>query len=124
MTISINQISMNKLKALGCKIYMDDFGTGYSSLTYLKQLPIHELKIDRSFVLEAPTDNNDKLIIDMIVSLGRLFQLEVVAEGVENQSHFDLLQEYPEVILQGYHLHRPEPLESWLEKLNHTLQNA
>ena len=116
--------AVHYLKKLGVRVSIDDFGTGYSSLTYLKQLPIHELKIDRSFVLEAPTDNNDKLIIDMIVSLGRLFQLEVVAEGVENQSHFDLLQEYPEVILQGYHLHRPEPLESWLEKLDHTLQNA
>ncbi|MBZ2193445.1 EAL domain-containing protein [Pseudoalteromonas arctica] len=106
------------LKKLGIRVSIDDFGTGYSSLTYLKQLPIQELKIDRSFVLEAPTDNNDKLIIDMIVSLGRLFELEIVAEGVENQSHFDLLQEYPEVILQGYYLHRPEPASDWLEKLN------
>ena len=105
------------LKKLGIRVSIDDFGTGYSSLTYLKQLPIQELKIDRSFVLEAPTDNNDKLIIDMIVSLGRLFELEIVAEGVENQSHFDLLQEYPEVILQGYYLHRPEPASDWLKKL-------
>ncbi|PLT26884.1 EAL domain-containing protein [Pseudoalteromonas sp. MelDa3] len=105
------------LKKLGIRVSIDDFGTGYSSLTYLKQLPIQELKIDRSFVLEAPTDNNDKLIVDMIVSLGRLFELEVVAEGVENQSHFDLLQEYPEVILQGYYLHKPEPANDWLEKL-------
>lgn len=105
------------LKKLGIRVSIDDFGTGYSSLTYLKQLPIQELKIDRSFVLEAPTDNNDKLIIDMIVSLGRLFELEIVAEGVENQSHFDLLQEYPEVILQGYYLHRPEPARDWFKKL-------
>ncbi len=105
------------LKKLGIRVSIDDFGTGYSSLTYLKQLPIQELKIDRSFVLEAPTNNNDKLIIDMIVSLGRLFELEIVAEGVENQSHFDLLQEYPEVILQGYYLHRPEPASDWLKKL-------
>ncbi|MBB1355287.1 EAL domain-containing protein, partial [Pseudoalteromonas sp. SR45-5] len=104
------------LKKLGIRVSIDDFGTGYSSLTYLKQLPIQELKIDRSFVLEAPTDNNDKLIIDMIVSLGRLFELEIVAEGVENQSHFDLLQEYPEVILQGYYLHRPEPASDWFKK--------
>lgn len=105
------------LKKLGVRVSIDDFGTGYSSLTYLKQLPIQELKIDRSFVLEAPSDNNDKLIIDMIVSLGRLFDLEVVAEGVENQSHFDLLQEYPEVILQGYYLHKPEPASDWVKKL-------
>jgi diguanylate cyclase (GGDEF)-like protein/PAS domain S-box-containing protein len=109
--------AVHLLKKLGVRVSIDDFGTGYSSLTYLKQLPIQELKIDRSFVLEAPTDNNDKLIIDMIVSLGRLFELEVVAEGVENQSHFDLLQEYPEVILQGYYLHRPEPASDWLKKL-------
>lgn len=105
------------LKNLGVRVSIDDFGTGYSSLTYLKQLPIQELKIDRSFVFDAPTDNNDKLIIDMIVSLGRVFELEVIAEGVENQSHFDLLKEYPEVILQGYYLHKPEPANDWLEKL-------
>ena len=109
--------AVHNLKKLGVKVSIDDFGTGYSSLTYLKQLPIQELKIDRSFVLEAPTNKNDKLIIDMIVSLGRLFELDVVAEGVENQSHFDLLQEYPEVILQGYHLHKPEPVNDWLAKL-------
>lgn len=109
--------AVHNLKKLGVKVSIDDFGTGYSSLTYLKQLPIRELKIDRSFVLEAPTNKNDKLIIDMIVSLGRLFELDVVAEGVENQSHFDLLQEYPEVILQGYHLHKPEPVNDWLAKL-------
>ena len=106
------------LKNLGVRVSIDDFGTGYSSLTYLKQLPIQELKIDRSFVFDAPKDNNDKLIIDMIVSLGNLFQLDVVAEGVENQSHFDLLQEYPQVILQGYHLHKPEPASEWLKKIN------
>lgn len=105
------------LKNLGVRVSIDDFGTGYSSLTYLKQLPIQELKIDRSFVFDAPTDNNDKLIIDMIVGLGKLFQLKVVAEGVENQSHFDLFQEYPEVIMQGYHLHKPEPASDWVKKL-------
>ncbi|MDO6834998.1 EAL domain-containing protein [Pseudoalteromonas carrageenovora] len=109
--------AVHLLKNLGVRVSIDDFGTGYSSLTYLKQLPIQELKIDRSFVFDAPTDNNDKLIIDMIVSLGRVFELEVVAEGVENQSHFDLLKEYPEVILQGYYLHKPEPASDWLEKL-------
>ncbi|WP_166420418.1 EAL domain-containing protein [Pseudoalteromonas sp. Z1A8] len=110
--------AVHRLKRLGVRVSIDDFGTGYSSLTYLKQLPIQELKIDRSFVLEAPTDNNDKLIIDMIVNLGRVFELEIVAEGVENQSHFDLFKEYPEVILQGYHLHKPEPANDWLDKLN------
>jgi len=110
--------AVHRLKKLGVRVSIDDFGTGYSSLTYLKQLPIQELKIDRSFVLEAPTDNNDKLIIDMIVNLGRVFELEIVAEGVENQSHFDLFKEYPEVILQGYHLHKPEPANDWLDKLN------
>ncbi|MBH0037162.1 two-component system response regulator [Pseudoalteromonas sp. SWN166] len=110
--------AVHRLKKLGVRVSIDDFGTGYSSLTYLKKLPIQELKIDRSFVLEAPTDNNDKLIIDMIVNLGRVFELEIVAEGVENQSHFDLFKEYPEVILQGYHLHKPEPANDWLDKLN------
>ena len=109
--------AVHQLKKLGVRLSIDDFGTGYSSLTYLKQLPIHELKIDKSFVFEAPTNKNDKLIIDMIVSLGNLFDLEVVAEGVEGDEHFELLQAYPNMILQGYHLHRPEPASDWLKKL-------
>ena len=109
--------AVHHLKKLGVRVSIDDFGTGYSSLTYLKQLPIHELKIDKSFVFEAPTNKNDKLIIDMIVSLGNLFDLEVVAEGVEGEEHFTMLQAYPNMILQGYHLHKPEPADSWFYSL-------
>lgn len=109
--------AVHHLKQLGVRVSIDDFGTGYSSLTYLKQLPIDELKIDKSFVLEAPTNNNDKLIIDMIVSLGDLFDLKIIAEGVEDQEHLTLLQAFPDMTLQGYFLHRPEPAEDWLSDL-------
>ncbi len=114
--------AVHQLKKLGMRVSIDDFGTGYSSLTYLKQLPIDELKIDKSFVLEAPSNNNDKLIIDMIVSLGDLFDLKIVAEGVEGKEHLTMLQSFQNMTLQGYYLHRPEPAADWLNTL--TNKNA
>ena len=64
------QLSMNKLKALGCKIYMDDFGTGYASLTYLKRFPVDVLKIDKSFVHDIGVDKDDEAIINSNTHIG------------------------------------------------------
>ena len=108
---------MRKLSDLGVRFSIDDFGTGYSSLAYLKRLPIHELKIDKSFIQDAPNDPNDALLVEAILSVAKQFQLSVVAEGVETQEQAEFMNSRAEVIHQGYLFGRPEPIDSWLEKL-------
>lgn len=107
---------MGVLSALGIHFSMDDFGTGYSSLSYLKRLPIHELKIDKSFIQDAPTDSNDAALVETILAVARLLHLQVVAEGVESEAQADFLNARGEVIHQGYLFGRPQPLAEWLAK--------
>ena len=110
--------TMRELAALGVDISLDDFGTGYSSLAYLKRLPIQEIKIDRSFVHEAPTNADDGVLVEGILSVARHFGLRVVAEGVETQAQADFLrQRAPDIVYQGYLFGRPEPDVQWLERL-------
>ena len=104
---------MAALGALGVRFSIDDFGTGYSSLTYLKRLPLHELKIDRSFILEAPHDADDAALVGLIVSVAGHLRLEVVAEGVETAVHADWLRSHPGVRRQGYLYGRPVPAGDW-----------
>lgn len=109
---------MRELATLGVDISLDDFGTGYSSLAYLKRLPIHEIKIDRSFVHEAPTNADDGVLVESILSVARHFGLRVVAEGVETQAQADFLsQRAPDIVYQGYLYGRPEPDAQWLARL-------
>ena len=109
---------MRALAALGVDMSLDDFGTGYSSLAYLKRLPIQEIKIDRSFVHEAPTNADDGVLVEGILSVARHFGLRVVAEGVETQAQADFLrQRAPDIVYQGYLFGRPEPDVQWLERL-------
>jgi len=106
---------MRALAALGVDMSLDDFGTGYSSLAYLKRLPIQEIKIDRSFVHEAPTNADDGVLVEGILSVARHFGLRVVAEGVETQAQADFLrQRAPDIVYQGYLFGRPEPDAQWL----------
>jgi EAL domain-containing protein (putative c-di-GMP-specific phosphodiesterase class I) len=96
---------------------VDDFGTGYSSLSYLKRLPVHEVKIDRSFVIGLSERSDDVAIVRAIVDLGRHLGLEVVAEGVEDQATWDLLASMGCDLGQGWHLGHPMPTEElapWL----------
>ena len=76
---------LTRLAAAGVRLSIDDFGTGYSSLAYLKTLPVHEIKIDRSFVAAMTDSEPDRVIVDSTVALGRRLGLAVVAEGVEDQ---------------------------------------
>ena len=108
---------LHQLRDLGVRLSVDDFGTGYSPLSYLKRLPVHEVKIDRSFVTTLGSDAEDLPIVRAIVDLGRHMGLEVVAEGVEDAPTMDLLGSIGCDLAQGWHLGRPMPLDGlvpWL----------
>ena len=107
---------MTELATLGIHFSIDDFGTGYSSLAYLKQLPIHELKIDRTFIQDAPTDPNDAAIVDTILAVARHLNLRVVAEGVETREQADFLSSRGAMLFQGYLFGRPEPADLQLRR--------
>lgn len=98
---------MNELKEMGLSLSVDDFGTGYSSLAYLKKLPVSELKIDRSFVMQMEKDNDDVTIVRSTIDLAHNMGLTVVAEGVENQAACDMLKAMGCDYLQGYFISRP-----------------
>ena len=108
---------LDRLHELGLGLAIDDFGTGYSSLAYLKRLPVDEVKIDKSFVLDMTTDPDDEAIVRSTVDLGHNLGLRVVAEGVENRATWDRLAALGCDLAQGYHLSRPLPaeqLDAWL----------
>ena len=109
--------TMMLLRNQGIHFSIDDFGTGYSSLSYLKRFPIDILKIDRSFVMDAPTNRDDQEIIKTIISMARNLNLETVAEGVETREQRDFLASHGCHIMQGYYFGRPMPHEKFEELL-------
>ncbi len=113
-----NQIAMNflsEMHELGVQLSIDDFGTGFSSLNYLKKLPVHKLKIDRSFVCDIETDESDAAIIRSIISLGHRLDLRVIAEGVETQEQLDFLRIRGCDEIQGYFYARPLSPDAFVE---------
>jgi len=104
--------TMNSIKELGVHFSMDDFGTGYSSLSYLTKLPIDQLKIDRSFVMNLPLEKNDAMIAQTIIAMGRGLDMNVIAEGVETQTQFDFLQAHGCHAYQGYLYSRPLDIDA------------
>ena len=112
---------LDNINKMGVGISIDDFGTGYSSLAYLKQLPVNEIKIDRSFVMEMLEDDNDEVIVRTTIDLAHNLGIKVVAEGVESLAAAQKLQEFDCDYAQGFYLGRPMEVEdfiAYLEKNN------
>jgi len=99
--------ALDKISKLGVHISIDDFGTGYSSLSHLKKLPIDKLKIDQSFIQDIPYDDDAVAIVKTVIDLARNLHLEVIAEGVENESQKTFLLEEGCRYVQGYHFSKP-----------------
>ena len=105
---------LSKVRETGVRISIDDFGTGYSSLAYFKHIPADELKIDRFFVKNMLDNEGDRNIVKLIIDLAHTFNLDVVAEGVENNETLDLLKSMGCDYAQGYLISRPIPYADYL----------
>ncbi|MBF0558641.1 MAG: EAL domain-containing protein [Nitrospirae bacterium] len=111
--------TIKRLDETGVRLSIDDFGTGYSSMSYLQKLPVDELKIDKSFVLNVHKNPNDAKIVHSIIGLGHNLGMKVVSEGVETQAAWDLLKYLGCDIGQGYFMSKPLPiagLVTWLKE--------
>jgi len=108
--------TLNQLRDLGISLAIDDFGTGYSSLSYLKQLPVNKLKIDRSFISDLNSDMEDATLVQAIIAMGKSLNLELIAEGVELDSHEIFLSEHGCEYAQGFYYSKPLPADE-IEKL-------
>lgn len=114
---------LRTLHESGALVSVDDFGTGYSSLAWLKKFPLNTLKIDKSFVLDMVRDENDALIVRAIIDLAHHLGREVIAEGIETQEAWDLLEIPGCGGAQGYHIANPMPAEAfqaWTRKSDWT----
>ncbi|ATC99597.1 MULTISPECIES: bifunctional diguanylate cyclase/phosphodiesterase [Pseudoalteromonas] len=116
---------LNYLNQSGFKLSIDDYGTGYSSLAQLKQLPVQELKIDRSFVQHLLDNENDQIIVKSTIELAHNMGLSVVAEGIEDEATLLFLQAQACELAQGYFISKPLPaheFEAWLSQSNYKKQ--
>ncbi|MBG9735475.1 hypothetical protein ABD86_23880 [Paenibacillus alvei] len=109
MDAGISTTILHELNKLGIRISLDDFGTGYSSLSYLKTFPIHKLKIDKSFIADISSNENDKAIVATIISMAQHLKLDVIAEGIETKEQLDILTEKECREIQGYYFSKPLP---------------
>ncbi|HEU5062524.1 MAG TPA: EAL domain-containing protein [Solirubrobacterales bacterium] len=102
---------VGELTKMGCGVALDDFGTGYGSFTYLRHLPVTQLKIDTEFISGLKSDAADRRVVESMVAVARNFEMITVAEGVEDRETFERLEELGVDLVQGYHVGRPRPLE-------------
>jgi EAL domain-containing protein (putative c-di-GMP-specific phosphodiesterase class I) len=108
---------LKRIVAAGIQVSIDDFGTGHSSLAYLRNLPVHEVKIDRSFVSDMTVSPHDRMIVLAAIQLGHSLGLRVVAEGVETSAVHETLRELECDEAQGYLYGRPQPAEAMTDML-------
>ncbi len=106
---------LHRLSGMGIRLSIDDFGTGYSSLAHLKQMPVDELKIDKSFVIGMVNDENDVVIVRSIIDLAHNIGIRVVAEGVETEETYNLLKEMGCDAVQGHYICGPLPVEALMK---------
>lgn len=106
---------INELKAMGIRVALDDFGTGFSSLSYLRDLPIHKVKLDRAFIQDIGTNRSNTAIVQGIITMAHHLDLVVVAEGIEErEQQQDLIRRNCD-LLQGFYFARPMPREAIME---------
>lgn len=110
--------TVQRLHKLGVNIAIDDFGTGYSSLNYLKKFPIQTVKVDRSFVMDIPSNQDDMAITAAVIAMAHRLNMQVVAEGVETRAQLKFLHENDCEYAQGYLFSKPEPLDEVMTILN------
>ncbi len=108
---------LERLKRLGFRLALDDFGVGYSSLSYLKRYPFDALKIDRSFIRDIGHDDDAAALASAIIAIGESLGMDVVAEGVEERAHFELLHRQGAAIAQGYYISHPLGREAFARYL-------
>lgn len=113
--VSVGVETMQRLCQRGIRFSIDDFGTGFSSLLKLKQLPIHELKIDRGFVDDLPDNRDDLAIVRTTLLMARELGLQVVAEGIEKAPQYECLLQHGCPLGQGFHFARPMPVAELIE---------
>ena len=111
---------LNSLDQHGLLLSIDDYGTGYSSMSYLKQLPVKELKIDKSFVLDLASNKEDEILVRSTIELGHNLGLKVTAEGVEDQRSLEILRGFGCDLIQGFYISKPLPVAD----LNDFLYNS
>jgi EAL domain-containing protein (putative c-di-GMP-specific phosphodiesterase class I) len=108
---------LQRLRDMGVHLAVDDFGTGYSALAYLHQLPVTELKVDRSFVSRLQGDPRDRHMVKAILTMAAALGLETVAEGVEDDVQLAYLREWGCSTAQGYLFAAPQPVHVFFDRL-------
>ncbi len=106
---------LKELNAMDLTLSIDDYGTGYSSMAYLKSLPVQEIKIDKSFVLNLAENAGDEILVRSTIELGHNLGLKVTAEGIEDQGSLDILKRYGCETGQGYFISKPVPVQDFEE---------
>jgi two-component system CheB/CheR fusion protein len=109
---------METIREMGCKFALDDFGTGTSSLSYLRDLPLDFIKIDKTFINNINDDEINRRIVQSVCDVCALMNVETIAEGAERQEQFDILKDIGTSAIQGFVIGKPIPVEEFLSQIN------